>query len=69
MIKGAVVGGSKRVITMRKSMLVHSKRLATESIELSFIDTSSKFGHGRFQTKDEKDKFMGPTKKSAAEAK
>jgi len=60
MIKGAVVGGSKRVITMRKSMLVHSKRLATESIELSFIDTSSKFGHGRFQTKEEKLKFMGP---------
>merc|ERR1711990_1398007 len=60
MIKGAVVGCSKRVITMRKSMLVHSKRLATESIELSFIDTSSKFGHGRFQTAEEKLKFMGP---------
>merc|ERR1711988_861655 len=32
---------------------------AVEEINLKFIDTSSKFGHGRFQTKDEKDRFMG----------
>jgi hypothetical protein len=30
---------------------------ASNSGQLKFIDTSSKFGHGRFQTKAEKDKF------------
>jgi large subunit ribosomal protein L3e len=34
-------------------------RRATEKIELKFIDTSSKFGHGRFQTCEEKAKFFG----------
>ena len=34
-----------------------------EEINLKFIDTSSKFGHGRFQTADEKSKFMGLLKK------
>jgi len=32
----------------------------TEQLEVKFIDTSSKFGHGRFQTLEEKDKFLGP---------
>ena len=36
---------------------------AQEEINLKFIDTSSKFGHGRFQTADEKSKFMGLLKK------
>lgn len=31
-----------------------------QQVELKFIDTSSKYGHGRFQTKEEKDKFLGP---------
>jgi large subunit ribosomal protein L3e len=62
MIKGAVVGPKKRVITLRKSLLTHTSRKALEEIELKFIDTSSKFGHGRFQTAAEKDKFMGPRK-------
>jgi len=30
-----------------------------EVITLKFIDTSSKLGHGRFQTADEKTKFHG----------
>jgi len=30
-----------------------------EVITLKFIDTSSKLGHGRFQTADEKSKFYG----------
>jgi len=60
MIKGAVVGPKKRVITMRKSIVRHVRRAALEEITLKFIDTASKFGHGRFQTKKEKDKFMGP---------
>ncbi|XP_015795945.1 60S ribosomal protein L3 [Tetranychus urticae] len=63
MIKGCVMGPKKRVITLRKSLLVHTKRAALEEIKLKFIDTSSKFGHGRFQTHAEKKAFMGPLKK------
>jgi len=62
MVKGALVGTKKRVLTLRKSLLTHTSRVALEKINLKFIDTSSKFGHGRFQTKEEKDKWMGPTK-------
>jgi large subunit ribosomal protein L3e len=65
MLKGGVPGVKKRVVTLRKSCVKQVSRTATEEIELKFIDTSSKFGHGRFQTKEEKDKFMGPTTKSA----
>lgn len=43
--------------------MVQTKRVASEEIKLKFIDTSSKFGHGRFQTKEEKKAFMGPVKK------
>jgi len=64
MIKGSVMGAKKRPITLRKSLLVQSKRAATEEINLKFIDTSSKFGHGRFQTSDEKAKFYGVVKKA-----
>lgn len=60
MVKGAVVGTKKRVLTLRKSLLVHASRNALENINLKFIDTSSKFGHGRFQTFEEKAKWMGP---------
>merc|ERR1711962_1472527 len=54
MLKGCIMGPKKRVITLRKSMLVHTKRKALEKITLKFIDTTSKFGHGRFQTHEEK---------------
>ncbi|ELK30106.1 60S ribosomal protein L3-like protein [Myotis davidii] len=40
------------------SLLVHHSRRALENIELKFIDTTSKFGHGRFQTAQEKRVFM-----------
>jgi len=69
MLKGCVMGPKKRVITLRKSLLVQTKRVATEKITLKFIDTSSKFGHGRFQTHAEKNTFMGPRKKDKVEAK
>ncbi|TYI44172.1 hypothetical protein ES332_A01G218800v1 [Gossypium tomentosum] len=36
--------------------------VALEEIKLRFIDTSSKFGHGRFQTTQEKAKFYGKLK-------
>jgi large subunit ribosomal protein L3e len=59
MVKGTVSGSKKRIITLRKSLLPQVSRKATEKIELKFIDTSSKFGHGRFQTCEEKAKFYG----------
>ncbi|XP_034394874.1 60S ribosomal protein L3-like [Cyclopterus lumpus] len=63
MVKGCVVGTKKRVLTLRKSLLVQANRRALEKIDLKFIDTTSKFGHGRFQTFEEKKAFMGPLKK------
>ncbi|ORX91506.1 60S ribosomal protein L3 [Basidiobolus meristosporus CBS 931.73] len=63
MIKGCCIGVKKRVLTLRKSLLVHTKRSALEKVSLKFIDTSSKFGHGRFQTADEKKAFLGTLKK------
>ncbi|XP_061892261.1 large ribosomal subunit protein uL3-like isoform X1 [Entelurus aequoreus] len=65
MVKGCVVGTKKRVLTLRKSLHVQTSRKWTEAIELKFIDTTSKFGHGRFQTALEKRAFMGPQKKDA----
>ncbi|KAH0517318.1 60S ribosomal protein L3 [Microtus ochrogaster] len=62
-LKGCVVGSKKQVLTLRKSLLVQTKRRALEKIDLKFIDTTSKFGHGRFQTMEEKKAFTGPLKK------
>jgi len=69
MIKGTIMGARKRIITLRKSLLPQNSRTAQEKIELKFIDTSSKFGHGRFQTGEEKAKFFGGavTKKAKKE--
>jgi len=63
MLLGGTMGCKKRVITLRKSLITHTKRRALEKINLKFIDTASKFGHGRFQTSKEKKAFMGPLKK------
>ncbi|KAI7867688.1 60S ribosomal protein L3 [Spinellus fusiger] len=63
-LKGCVSGAKKRVLTLRKSLTVHTKRSALEKVTLKFIDTSSKFGHGRFQTPAEKAQFLGPLKKN-----
>merc|ERR1711959_112250 len=54
MIKGQTVGCKKRPIKLRKACCPDTSRRASEKITLKFIDTSSKFGHGRFQTADEK---------------
>lgn len=59
MIKGSVCGTKKRCLTLRQSLLAQTKRAALEEITLRFIDTSSKIGHGRFQTYEEKAKFFG----------
>ena len=64
LLKGCIVGPKKRVVTLRKALFEQTSRTAQEEITLKFIDTSSKFGHGRFQTMDEKAKFMGMRKKS-----
>lgn len=63
MIKGSVPGVKKRIMTLRKSMFVHTSRKALEKVELKWIDTSSEFGHGAFQTAAEKKQFQGTLKK------
>merc|ERR1712184_2973 len=63
MIKGCCIGPKKRALTLRKSLLTHTKKRVMEVVNLKFIDTTSKFGHGRFQTHAEKAAFMGPLKK------
>ncbi|KAJ1551519.1 60S ribosomal protein L3 [Nowakowskiella sp. JEL0078] len=63
MVKGSTPGVKKRILTLRKSLLVHTKRSALEQVSLKWIDTSSKFGHGRFQTDEEKAAFYGTLKK------
>ncbi|CAE8636638.1 unnamed protein product [Polarella glacialis] len=59
MMRGSVMGPRKRLITMRKPLLPQVSRTAVEKTELKLIDTSSKFGHGRSQTSEEKAKFFG----------
>ena len=44
---------------------MQTKRRALEKIDLKFIDTTSKFGHGRFQTVEEKKAFMVSTSLAA----
>lgn len=68
MIKGCCMGPKKRCITLRKALVTSAKRVALEKIELKFIDTASKFGHGRFQTPADKASFMGPLKKDRVKA-
>merc|ERR1712003_227012 len=60
MLKGCCIGPKKRVLTL-------PKKRAVEKVNLKFIDTSSKFGHGRFQTPADKAAFMGPLKKDRKE--
>ena len=43
-LKGSIPGTKKRVITIRKSLMVHTSRRDLEKVQLKFIDTSSKFG-------------------------
>jgi len=66
MLKGSCIGIRKRVLNIRKSLLPQTKRTATEVIGLTLIDTTSKFGHGRFQTHEEKKNFLGVLKKDRA---
>ena len=49
-LKGCCVGPKKRFLLLRKPLLTTTSRTHLEEINLKFIDTSSKLGHGRFQT-------------------
>jgi len=62
MVKGSITGPKKRLITIRKSLYTHSSRRDLEKVQLKFIDTSSKYGHGNFQTPMEKLAFEGALK-------
>merc|ERR1712196_542453 len=57
MIKGSVQG------PRRRAMAPQTSRAMTEQIKLKFIDTSSQMGHGRFQTKKEKQLWYGTSKR------
>lgn len=63
MLAGATPGPIKRVITLRKSLAPPTNRKALEKVSLKFIDTASKFGHGRFQTPEDKTQFEGIRKR------
>merc|ERR1719223_945396 len=62
LIKGQVMGCKKRGLILRKSVFPTTRGWMTEKIDMKFIDTASKLGHGRFQTLEEKDKFLGARK-------
>jgi len=68
LLKGSIPGVKKRVMTLRKSMFPHTSRKALEKVELKWIDTSSKFGHGAYQTPAEKRAFLGTLKKDLVTA-
>lgn len=59
MIRGGCVGPKKRIVVLRKPIFESTRRRFLEDIKMSFIDTSSKLGHGRFQTAEEKNKYFG----------
>jgi len=63
MLKGSIQGPRKRLITLRRPMAPQTSKTLTEQIKLKFIDTSSQMGHGRFQTKKEKQQWYGTLKK------
>lgn len=68
LIKGCCVGPKKRAVILRKSLFPQVSRTALEKINLKFIDTASKIGHGKFQTVDEKAKFFGVKASQAKKA-
>eukprot|EP01003_Olkasia_polycarbonata_P001972 NODE_140_length_1407_cov_333.792342_g110_i0.p1 GENE.NODE_140_length_1407_cov_333.792342_g110_i0~~NODE_140_length_1407_cov_333.792342_g110_i0.p1 ORF type:complete len:392 (-),score=114.79 NODE_140_length_1407_cov_333.792342_g110_i0:175-1350(-) len=63
LIHGSLPGPVKRPLTLRMPLRTKFTKKESEQITLKFIDTASKWGHGRFQTFEEKKKFMGPLKK------
>ena len=62
MVKGSIPGVRKRVVILRKALRTATSRRDLETIDLKFIDTSSKRGHTGYQTIDEKNAFLGQRK-------
>jgi len=63
MLKGTCPGPKKRPITLRKPIVQPSSSMAKEEIALKFIDTSSQYGNGRFQTIEEKKRMVWTNQK------
>ena len=68
-VKGPVLGTKKRAITLRRALYPPHESRFIQKVDLKFIDTASKIGHGRFQTAEEKQKFYGTLKKEEKPAK
>ena len=62
MVKGCTVGIRKRTLVLRQSLFAPVLNGENAALNIKFIDTSSKYGHGRFQTAEEKQKFYGRRK-------
>jgi len=60
LVKGCVVGSRKRPLILRQSVFPQTSNVALQKMDIKFIDTSSKIGHGRFQTFEDKEKYYGP---------
>jgi len=65
MIKGCCIGTKKKSLVLRKSLHPRTCRSQIEPINIKFIDTASKLGHGRFQTAEEKNKYYISSKRVA----
>ena len=65
MLHGGILGTKKRAVTLRKAIQLPTRPAG--EINLLFIDTSSKYGHGRFQTDAEKSKVLGTLKREKTE--
>jgi len=63
MIKGTCIGPRKRPITLRKAIILPTGSGAAEEVDVKFIDTSSQYGNGRFQTSTEKQEHFVTRKK------
>jgi len=62
MLKGCTVGLRKRTLLLRQALFAPTLTGEAEQVNIKFIDTSSKMGHGRFQTAQEKEKYFGRVK-------
>ena len=64
MIKGGTAGTKKRSLILRQALFAPTLNGEAAQVNIKFIDTSSKIGHGRFQTDKEKEKYFGKTKEN-----
>lgn len=62
MLKGCTVGTKKRTLVLRQALFAPNLTQEASVVNVKFIDTSSKMGHGRFQTQDEKQRHFGKVK-------